>query len=59
VLHANALRKFSAPSQRLVLVPPFYGDRANSTSDARRQLDCGAGDCDDAMYRWAALFGRR
>lgn len=58
MLHANVLRKFTAPAQRLVVIPPFYGDRANSTTADRRQLDCGADDCDDAMLRWAAQFKR-
>ena len=58
VLHANVLRKFTSPAQRLVVIPPFYGDRANSTTADRRQLDCGADDCDDAMLRWGAQFNR-
>jgi hypothetical protein len=58
VLHANVLRKFKSAAQRLVVIPPFYGDRPASTTDDRRQLDCGASDCDDAMLRWAVQFTR-
>tara|TARA_B110000208_G_scaffold70935_2_gene91331 strand:+ start:799 stop:1782 length:984 start_codon:yes stop_codon:yes gene_type:complete len=58
VLHSNVLRKFTAPEQRLVLIPPFYGDRVNSSSAVTRQLDCGSSDCDDAMVSWAEQFLR-
>lgn len=52
LMHAWVLPKM-APSQRLVLVPPFYGDRGASAT--RTLLDCDDSDCDAAMARWAAL----
>jgi hypothetical protein len=58
VIHANVLRKFTTPTQRLVVIPPFYGSRANSTTNERRQLDCGDADCDYAMVKWAQQFMR-
>jgi hypothetical protein len=57
-MHSNVLRKFTAPDQRLVLIPPFYGDRVNSSSALTRQLYCGSSDCDVAMVSWAEQFLR-
>ena len=58
VLHSNVLRKFTTPEQRLVLVPPFYGDRKNSTSIEQRQMDCGGIDCDLEMFNWMETFNQ-
>ena len=58
VLHSNVLRKFTTSSQQLVVIPPFYGDRVNSTTNGRRQLDCDNGDCDTAMLAWSQQFER-
>ena len=58
VLHSNVLRKFTNSLQQLVVIPPFYGDRLNSTTNKRRQLDCDNGDCDTAMLAWSQQFKR-
>ena len=50
-MHSWVLPKL-LPHQRLVLIPPFYGDGKNTTA-ADALLDCDDGDCDRPMARWA------